>query len=295
MKRFLFRLFKLALVVGIVYAAYNCIKIIPHNKCAVVFNKGEETPVAYLNSGFNFVYQGVFPDAIVIVYFNRSDTVSVKITGVLPGLENSGDAASCVTLDVTAAYTIDPQRISITKSGLSPDFVSSETARIGNDALYYELSVLFREKYDVKKFETDWKSYGTLSGRIKSSLEKRGITVTDITFNGLIYPGAETYGRSLKFAAELDAVKKSAVIRLTELEKRLELREYEEKFYLNELDQVSKKIKDNPDLLKYIYITKMAETGKLPEKAPDPFFYDMNKPDIKALEKKERKEIDNLR
>ena len=108
-------------------------------------------------------------------------------------------------------------------------------------------------------------------------------------------PDAEMYREGLLLASDLRKIENDNKKELIVLENILRKEDQKHKKYLENLWEIAKLVKNNPDLLKYLYIKGFSDKVKVilaPEKSGMPFGLDLEVRDGAASKKGE---IDNLR
>jgi len=106
-------------------------------------------------------------------------------------------------------------------------------------------------------------------------------------------PGPEIYQEGVTLAAELRQIENTRQKDLLILENKLQKEDFRNKKYLENLKEIAKLVKNNPDLLKYLYIKGFAKNVRAiitPDRTGLPFGLDFGEKEPRTAG-----DVDNLR
>ncbi len=246
-----------------------------------------------------FVYQGLMPWLynVEIISIDMIDDFSVSL--VIPELKGLKNVNNAVHIPLSLRYRINRDTftsIELLEGKGRPlkDYVRKIVKGKFYKAFYSYLYPVYRgyllDREQQKLLEdarTDILEY--LSGY--------NISVVDMSVSGpVIIPGNREYLEGLKYVAELKRIQFQNRKEMEKLNSRLKQEKLKEKMLFEKYRQMSRLLRDNPFILKYIYIDKLADDLKViisSDKTGMPLFLNSNEAEKKPVENKG--EIDNLR
>ncbi len=275
-----------------------CVAVIAPGRFGVAHDR-DTGSFRFLPSGFNFLWQGVVPQRISVRDYGARNSEIITAKVPVPPLGELKSDYYSISFPVSVIYEIDARRLAVNAGSVwsSAASVTAAVSRAFETSLERELSRWISPLYG---------RYALLNNRdriLHNAAEGAsrycagvGITIIAVELAGaVIAPDERTIAEGMAFYSEMRMIernnKKELLFLGTTLEKDRQLR----KDYFEKLNEMSKIIKANPDMLKYIYIDKMAGNVKViiaPEKSGMPFGFDYVAPEKPAQRKGE---IDNLR
>lgn len=221
--------------------------------------------LGYLHKRVNVVPQGILT-TIKAHYIPLNSSSNVDIVIPVPPLESIKSDHYSIKIPVVINYTLNPEqltldlnRLYLEKSYLSQQFVIRLSGSM-KDAIsrylypYYQYNAL---QANIRK------ELSVAIDNVKESFARDGIIIKEVT-PGIIYvPDYTVYTEGKKFLLELLTQEKLRTIQLNALQQKLKEDELKNARYLEHLEKISRIIAKNKDILKYIYIDKLADNVRV--------------------------------
>ncbi len=280
----------------IAVGAYSAIFIVGETDFGVLKDARDGEVITILNPGFNIVWKAAIPWLVEVDYHRVKSSALVDAEIPLPGLEVLSSPVYSVTLRLNLVYEIDYHSI-------SDELVESKTAyrnamtKYITSALKKEIYTYLYPVYNNVNLEKDFEEM-TASAFImaKKACLAAGIKIITYDLIGSVgIPDDGIYREGTILAADLRKIENDNKKELILLENILRKEDQKHKKYLENLRDVAKLVKNNPDLLKYLYIKGFSDKVKViltPDKTGLPFGLDLEAKEGTASKKGE---IDNLR
>jgi hypothetical protein len=184
----------------------------------------------------------------------------------VPPLELIKSDHYSIKIPVAVNYTLDSERLSLAVQKLYAD---SQYMPL---QLQKRLFAIITEK--LKKYLLPYYQYNLLQANlqkelvlaiahVKESCAKDGILINEVITGTIYIPDYAVYIEGRKFLNELLQQEKANTLRLNALQQKLKENEINNAQYLEYLEKMSKIISKNKDILKYIYIDKLADNVKV--------------------------------
>jgi len=246
---------------------------------------------------YNFIWQGVLPWKYSTVKIPVKYSSIINILIKIPSLSSLSDEAYQIKLPININYRIDKSNI--------PD-ISNLNNKADLERYIIDKSAIICQSVLIKYIEPKYnrddiiKDEEAVSESIKSELVKKlgnlGILVDKADFIASGYfPDNKLYAEGLiqnKEMRDLDFLNRKQEIILT---KKLIKERYENELYFEKLLKVSSLIKDNPEILKFIYIDKMGDDIKVIISSDKTGLPAMFSDEINRAKPGVKGDIDNLR
>jgi hypothetical protein len=299
MKRLVKILVFLILLVIAGYLYINCVIKVEEGVFVLVQDRETGDIKKILNSGYSFLLDGIIPEKVSIIKISKKNTQFMDLKIPIPLLENLKSDLYAVKIPITVNYEIMPDKLAFDINRLKggEGYIATLLEKLLRGYFNKEFASYFSPSYRrgalVKDIET-------LIGRVESALRthclKLGITIGEFVIVGNIdLPDLRTFYDGMRYFRELVDVEKNNKKELIILQSKLEKDRISNSQLYEKLEEISKIIKKNPDILKYIYIEKMGDKVKViisPDNSGMPFGFNFNSSDSKP---DRRGEIDNLR
>ncbi len=221
-----------------------------------------------LKNGGNFIWQGAIPGRVVF-YSISIKNVNIFSLAMIPGsLKGLNDDLYSIKFSVNIVYNID-EKNAVNFYGTRPD----SSGNIFNDLiekylkgdLESELSPYLSPRYrrdDILR-EKD-QILERIIIRLKNQCQPAGINISSYEMiGGISLPESEIFNEGLNYSRELRENEKNNKKELIILNGQLERGKFFNRAYFDKLSEISKLIRANPDLLKYIYIDKLGDKVKV--------------------------------
>ena len=251
MKAIIFVLLIIALAVG----GYNAAFLVDDGEFGVVTGLEGGEVVAVLHPGFNFAPQALFPWKVAVDYQRVKSTEMLDVRVPLPGLDELDNRHYSVGLRMNVVYEIDYETVPgelVAEKGM----VRKAIERLMKGGFTREISTYLYPVYDNMKLE---KEFNAVAERAFSSVKKQcaamGIRMTGQDLVGTVsIPNVDIYREGANLAGEIRKIENDSRKELLVLENKLQKEDFNNKKYLENLKEIAKLVKNNPDLLKYLYI-----------------------------------------
>ena len=281
MKKIKSILFFLLICSIIGYLFVNCVNMI--EKGSFGLTKDRSGRIKVLNPGFNFIWEGVVYRKRSIYYFrqNNSDVFNLELN-VVPFTDQKKDLYT-VRASLNVNYEIDYRNLHVLSIG------HKEGNKIFYNAIEKILNILFeKELYpyffpDYLRIELN-RDLEKITKRIIDAMgkhfEKIGIKILGYNIIGNIYfPGLKEFTDAKLYCNEIRRVKENNYKEMLKIQNVINRKKLLNEHYFDKLERISRIIKDDPDILKYIYIDKMAKNVRViiaSDKSGMPFDLDYN-------------------
>ncbi len=283
-------------LVGYLYV--NCFFIIEEGVFGLVRSEQTGDIIRVLDSGYHIVPEGIVPGEISLMTFQKRESRLFDLSIPIPSLEMTRSDFYAITIPVSVEYAIAPERIALVTEewGDNRHYIPQLLKRFMTRYFVREFTPYFSPVYRRVELERDMERIIQL---VSESLIEQGrgigIEITAFRLSGVVrLPDAGTFSDGLQYLKDLIEVEKNNKKELIILRSKLERDEIYNKQFYKKLEEISNLIKKNPDLLKYMYIEKMADKVKViitPEQSGMPFGLDFG-----PVEKEKRTgDINNLR
>ncbi len=251
-------------VAALVYIFVRAVVIVGDGVLAVVTDTQGQV-LGQLHKGVHIVPQGVVT-TITPHYIPLNGSCTVDIVIPVPPLEVIKSDNYSIKIPVIINYSLNPGQLTL------------DLHRLYSDAHYlqqqFQIQLLSSIKENITRYLYPYYQYNVLLpninreimqaiAHVKESLARDGITVKDVTPGNIYIPDFAVYAEGKKFLFELLAQEKLSTIQLNAVQQQLKEGELRNAQYLEHLEKISKIIAKNKDILKYIYIDKLADNVKV--------------------------------
>lgn len=297
MKTLIRLLIKLVVFISLIYGLYFSLYRSNNEELIVLRELKNNKVIQVWTSKYNFIWQGVLPWEYSILRMPQKNTAILNIPVRIPSLSAVNDDLFLIKLPVNISYQIDKTNmpdVAILNSKMDMENAIVEKSTIicqtvlmnYIDPVYNRSNILKNEKIIIE----------TMTSELIKKIRSLGIIIDSIEFISPGYfPDNKLYAEGLiqnKEMRDLDFSNRKQEVLLS---KKLLKEKYENELYFEKLLRISSIMKNNPDILKFIYIDKMGDDIKViisSDKTgmPSMFSEDSNgtKPDVKG-------DVDNLR
>lgn len=251
-------------VAALVYIFVRAVVIVGDGVLAVVTDTQGQV-LGQLHKGVHVVPQGIVT-TITTHYIPLNGSCAVDIVIPVPPLELIKSENYSIKIPMVINYSLNPDQLSL------------DLHRLYSDAQFlqqqFQIRLLSSIKENIARYLYPYYQYNLLQANInremvqaiahvKESLARDGITVKDVTPGNIYIPDYTVYAEGKKFLLELLAQEKLSTIQLNAVQQQLKEGELRNTQYLEHLEKISKIIAKNKDILKYIYIDKLADNVKV--------------------------------
>ncbi len=288
---------KISLFLLIVYSFVLSFFVLKEEELGLVRDVSTGQIITSFKNKYNFIWQGGMPWLYTVekIELKKSSVITVIIH--IPSLSSLSDDIYAIRLPLNISYQIKKDNLPdisfLTEKGNMDQYISSVAGSVCTSKLIDYIEPRYNRAgliQNQKRLNSD------IAAEISRKLISLGIVTEKIEFflPGY-YPDLKLYEEALvrnREMIELDFNNRKQEILL---KKQLLKERSEYELYLEKLTKVSVLIKDNPQILKYIYIDKMGDNIKViisSDKTGIPMVFgdsnDVNNSGVKG-------DIDNLR
>ena len=298
MKSFFIKVIFILLIAAGGYIFITSYRPVPEGMISVVYGNQDDAPVIVVPAGSRFVIQGVAPWLyhIETIALDKRDSFDVKMT--IPSLVGLKDEYYGISIPVSVEYSIEWDKVRdytlFRNNSLKiSNIIFEDTVRFFSNQLQPYLLPFYRgPALEFRKEEIK----AAVRNGLTDKLAGQGITLKRIDiYENWTYPDNERYREGLQYLAELRRIEIENAKSLSLLKNRLEGEKIQEEALYKKYREMSRIIKQNPDILKYIYIDKLTDDLKVivsSDKSMVPLFLEEGKNKGSVSEKGE---INNLR
>jgi len=285
------------IILAAIYTAFFSVIKLEEGNFGVVLDLRYNRIVKTFNKRYNFVFEGAMP------WWYSTDSMSIKrsinldVRVPIPELEGLHDDIYSIKIPVAVVFSIDTDRFFNYESlnGNCRELNNIVTKYIANNFLK-EFQKYISPVYRKNILEENIGRYiDTVIAGIRNRLNSSGLRLDqfDITGN-VVTPDVKTYFEGLRFLGELRSLEMNNRKEMKSLLEKLNRDRVQQEHAMKKLGEISKLIRDNPLILKYIYIDKMASGVKVilsSDSSGFPGFLN----DISPKTESKNNEIDNLK
>ncbi len=290
------KVFVIAMLVLFTFGAYFTIFKVKEGEYGILVDRESGEIVSVFGPGYDFVPRNIAFWKNSVAYGRIRGSVIFDVRVPLPGLADVESRHYSVEMKVQGKYELDLEN---TRDDilLSKDSLVAFLRSMCRDSFEAEMLPFLSPVYDTKKLEINAESVITRGfDAVKKRIGSMGVKLYEASLVGpLRVPPFEIYWEGLALAADFRKIENDSKKEQMLLENKLKKDEIEQKKYLENLREIAKVVKNNPDLLKYLYITgfsKNVTTIITPDRTGMPFGLDFSE---KGSSPKARGDVDNLR
>ncbi|MBN1531668.1 MAG: hypothetical protein JXA20_03315 [Spirochaetes bacterium] len=256
----------LLLLAAAIYIPFFTLRMVSPDEIGVVEERESGRVASVYIGRVNFVWQG----ALFWLYrtYEVPTTGSVSFTAMIPvpPLQDLKSGHYAVQIPLRASYVIQRESFS-DREYLSDygDTLEEHIASVIKGVLAKELDQYFRPAYRPPLLETGIDPViGEAETRAAGELKDAGIRLSGLKRAGSpVIPDLQVYNEGLRFLADVRTLEHKNAMELIQLKMDLERGKLSDEEYYKKLYRMSRIIKQNPDIIKYIYIDKITGNGKV--------------------------------
>ena len=265
MKAIIQLLIKAAFVLMLIYLFVFCFYRLKDDRIGVLKNAVKGDVVLIFNDRFNFIWQGALPWIYSLEIADTSTTVLINANVAIPSLAALKDDIYSVKIPFSVTYRIDrqnpPDKSFFSSKETMDAYVRTFIESICSSILADYLQPVYNRN-GILKNEPELNAM--IITRIMEKLKSAGIICDklEIVTRGYL-PDEELYREGLARCRELRDLNFVNMKQQISVKNGLLKDRSQYELYYEKLFRVSGLIKDNPDILKYIYIDKMGDDIKV--------------------------------
>ena len=298
MKQRLLKLFFFLLTLVVLYGCIMSYYSLEKGTVAVVRDLKRGQIVEVYEGAHSFIWYGTLPWLFAVDRLHTERSVSRELRIPIPTLKGLEGNDGAVVVPVRIKYVIDQEKVRnlrlLQEQGAAFDrYIGKRIEGFLAWDLRPSLHPLYRAPLIEKQISE------ILAAAKESSFEKWGIeealVLEIMPLRPPVYPGVAQYQEGLRFLQEMKRTSMENSREMLRVKNRLEMDRLNQKALLDKYRDMGALVKENPDILKYIYIDKMADDLKViisSDKSGLPLFLDREQEDT---HKSPRGEVDNLR
>ena len=284
-------LVKVLVVCILVYLFIFSFYRLKDNRIGIVKDCKTGDVVLIFTDSYNFIWQGTVPWIYSVDITDTSTASIMSVDVVIPSLSKLKDDIYYIKIPLSISYRIDrsnpPDKTVFKDRGTINAYVKGYIEAMCSSVLINYLEPAYNRNALLKDEKI---LYDTIIAKLMEKLKSAGIVCDRIEIVSRAYfPEDDLYREGLVRCKELRNLDFENIKKEIELKNRLIKDKTEYELYFERLYRVSALIKDNPDILKYIYIDKMGGNIKViisSDKTGIPFMFgsplDDKKTDLKG-------------
>ncbi|MBN1500427.1 MAG: hypothetical protein JW982_09730 [Spirochaetes bacterium] len=265
MNKFFRIIFTLFILAAVSAAAYYTVNIIEENEFAVEIDKKNKIVKKSYDSGIRIVYRAVDFKNVDVLRFPKKGVKEINARIFLPELADLKDDEYSISAGFEISYEIIPSDFIVEYDMINGDLVQDKLTSMVETEISRLVNSTFSAGYDAEKLANFIKVIDVEStDKIISASARYGIKIAGIKRSAdLRYPSEQAYNSGLLYKTELNDLKKRQGIEIENLKHSISKMTIQEDYYFEKLKKMSSIIKENPLMLKYIYIDKIAPNVKM--------------------------------
>ena len=301
MSKFILKTLLTVLVAGIVYLLFFSIVKVEKGMVCVVEDLRTHKAVAIARpvvKSYAFVWRGAFPWWFVVSDVPARRAARYNAGLVIPGLEGLKEQYYRAIVPLRITYSIDAERFVdaalLARNGSGLDDM---VGRLFERELQRELARFLAPVYqrEMLAAQAD-EAVKTVAGSLEKELGDDGIVLAGARIDGtVVLPTQQVYNEGIAHAADLRNMDKTNEKSLIDARSGIERDRLKNEQFYEKLKEMSRIIGANPDILKYIYIDKMAGNVRVILSSDNSGVPSMLEREAKPAKKGKSREIDNLR
>jgi len=289
-------LIKISLLLLIIYSAFFSLYRVADDEIILLYDLKNNKNIHIFTAPVSFIWQGAMPWEYKVYKMTIDHLLTVNIPVIIPILSALDDDIYVIRLSADIGYRIDktnlPDILHLNNKGDIDDYIAKKAASVSWAVLadyiepfYNKARILNNEKIIIE----------TVKNELIQKTKGSGIIINKIDFilpgyypDNRIYVSGVAQNDALR---DLDFENKKDEIRLN---KKIVEDKKNSELYYEKLLRISSIIRDNPDILKFIYIDKIGKDIKViisSDKTGMPAMFDEN-PDKAKSDKKG--DVDNF-
>ncbi len=265
MRSFPFKFIIFLLIVGGYFYFFSLLNIESDRLCVIEDLRNNKI-VKIVHGRNNFVWQAAFPWWFSMYQLQLKKTLDVEMILQVPGLEGLKGDIYFFKIFYTVIYKINLEKFtSFTKLGKGFSELEDDIRNGIKYLMIDELNRYMTPVYRGYAISNDRESInGNMQGRMKIKYEQAGIDILAFDIPGrIIVPDAKTYDDGLRHIARIREIDKKNEMLVKSLEGKISQDKLLDRQKYEKLIEMSKLIKENHDILKYIYIDKISDKIKV--------------------------------
>lgn len=250
----------LTVIILIGYTVFTTIVKIKSDEFALVIDKRSNYVVMNLTSGWNFVKDAIIPNKILIKRVKKTGNESFKLNYSLPQLKSLNDENYSIIYPIEYQYKIDQLKLNLLNTKFDTNFINKKVLNIAIKAFEEVITNNLKKGYDPVLILKRWSIIeDKFFASVKENSKNYGIKITNIKkFGALNLPKKSDFKEGLKYLEQISNLKKQYELEKLKTNSQIEKQNKQNLYYYEHLEKMAVLIKENPDLLKYIYIDKLA-------------------------------------
>ncbi|HOO71864.1 MAG TPA: hypothetical protein PK926_08875 [Spirochaetota bacterium] len=266
MKIFFRNILILLVVLIFIYGALFCFRIVQDRKAVFVRDIRDGTIVKVLTHGYGFSFEGGMPWWFTLNEVSLERNFSHEFFLSIPALEELNDARYQIRIPVRMHFIINSDSPAAQEyllkgeKGIDEAVTVCLRSLLGNEigpflAPTYRRDALYYRQHALE---------GDIVKKISGEVAKLGIEGASFSMpGGMFLPDMSSYWEGMRHLDNLNKLKRKNEIDTEILNGRLKQENLSNEEYYKRLSRISSLIKENPELLKYIYIDKLSDKIKL--------------------------------
>ncbi len=252
------------IIAAAVYIFVKAVVFVGDDVVAIVTDT-EYQIIGLLKKGVNVVPQALF-HPVRVTYIPLYGSCKADIIVPIPPLEKIKSKNYSITVPVSIQYTFDAGKLKLDLKSMhsNADYVKEIITIALVDAVNTQFRKYLVPVYQYFPLQANFQNeFIVVINTVKEVCAKRGLVVDDVKIGNVYLPDYAIYAEGKRFLQELLQQEKDNALQLARLQQKLNEDGLASKQRLEHLEKISELIQKNKDILRYIYIDKLADNVRV--------------------------------
>jgi hypothetical protein len=252
------------IIAAAVYIFVKAVVFVGDDVVAIVTDT-EYQIIGLLKKGVNVVPQALF-HPVRVTYIPLYGSCKADIIVPIPPLEKIKSKNYSITVPVSIQYTFDAGKLKLDLKSMhsNADYVKEIIIIALVDAVNTQFRKYLVPVYQYFPLQANFQNeFIVVINTVKEVCAKRGLVVDDVKIGNVYLPDYAIYAEGKRFLQELLQQEKDNALQLARLQQKLNEDGLASKQRLEHLEKISELIQKNKDILRYIYIDKLADNVRV--------------------------------
>ena len=252
------------IIAAAVYIFVKAVVFVGDDVVAIVTDT-EYQIIGLLKKGVNVVPQALF-HPVRVTYIPLYGSCKADIIVPIPPLEQIKSKNYSITIPVSIQYTFDADKLQLDLKSMhsNADYVKEIITIALVDAVNTQFRKYLVPVYKYFPLQANFQNeFTVVINTVKEVCVKRGLVIDDVKVGNVYLPDYAIYAEGKRFLLEVLQQEKDNALQLARLQQKLNEDGLASKQRIEHLEKISELIQKNKDILRYIYIDKLADNVKV--------------------------------
>ena len=252
------------IIAAAVYIFVKAVVFVGDDVVAIVTDT-EYQIIGLLKKGVNVVPQALF-HPVRVTYIPLYGSCKADIIVPIPPLEKIKSKNYSITVPVSIQYTFDAGKLKLDLKSMhsNADYVKEIITIALVDAVNTQFRKYLVPVYKYFPLQANFQNeFTVVINTVKEVCVKRGLVIDDVKVGNVYLPDYAIYAEGKRFLLEVLQQEKDNALQLARLQQKLNEDGLASKQRIEHLEKISELIQKNKDILRYIYIDKLADNVKV--------------------------------